>query len=123
MSSFFWYGVIAHNTILVISGKGESVVESGGGVGGGGEGEEDGREKNNKISFRTHMVVWLPALFCAVLPQVWPGADGYGPVDRGGYECWIPDGDYEFLRWTYYGPLVVIIFQSLYLLWLVGKLR
>jgi hypothetical protein len=114
LSSFGWYGVITYQTILVISGFGDSLIsEQGGPL------RED---RGEGISYRTHALVWLSSTAFAILPEVWPGDGGYGAVDRGGYECWIKAGDKEWLRLFYYVPLMAIIIQSFYLLWLVGRI-
>ena len=68
-------------------------------------------------------MAWGLSLFFALLPLMIYPTSGYGPVDSDGYECWIPDThDQEWVRISYYGPLLVIIVQALYLLGLVFKL-
>ncbi|GMH73833.1 hypothetical protein TL16_g06295 [Triparma laevis f. inornata] len=104
LSSFFWYYIITNNCIAAI--KGKTVDE---------DTPTSGRKK--------HTLAWGLSLFLALLPLIIYPEFGYGPVDSDGYECWIPDGDgQEWVRISYYGPLLIIITQALYLLSLVIKL-
>ena len=115
LSSFFWYSTITTNCIEVLTAVAPSSPLPH---------IETSELPDPPKWWVKHVYAWGGAFFFATLPQiVYPSnPSGYGPVDGDGYECWIPDGETEWMRISYYGPLTVIIIQAIYLLCIVAKI-
>ena len=114
LSSFFWYSKITRNCIAVLTAVAPSSPLP----------HLEEPEVDPPKWWVKHVYTWGGAFVFATLPQlVYPSdPSGYGPVDGDGYECWIPDGETEWMRISYYGPLTVIIVQAIYLLCIVAKI-
>ena len=108
LSSFFWYSHITRNCIIVLAAPELPLL----------------LDDEPPKWWAKHVYAWGGAFFFATLPQlIYPTTpSGYGPVDEDGYECWIPDGETEWMRISYYGPLTLIIVQALFLLGVVAKI-